>query len=403
MSMRRVLVVLMAATLGGCGSVAAPPAAPSPSEAVASARPERPLPQPVVAPPEFRVAIGADTRSREGVPGRDYWQQWADYRISARVDVESKTLSGSETIRYRNNSPDRLPVLVVNLLQNYHAEGVERVRPAEVTGGMTMDRVAVGGRALNRATDQSTPGWAVEGTLMFIVLPEPLEPNSSLDLAFDWSFRLPREGMSGRMGYSGDELLYLGYWYPQIATFDDVIGWHAEPFRGNAEFYSDFGSYRVTVDAPEGWLVMSTGELENPAEVLAPDVVERLRAAESSDDVVHVVSHAGARSATRRAEDGRLRWTFAADSVRDVAFAVMKNHAWDAARTPVGDRDGDGETDYTRVDAFWREHARNYDQAWRYAQHSIDFLSRYTGLPYAWPHMSVVEGGGIIGGGWSSP
>ncbi len=39
----------------------------------------------------------------------------------------------------------------------------------------------------------------------------------------------------------------------------------------------------------------------------------------------------------------------------------------------------------------------------RYAQHSITFLSEYTGLPYPWAHMSSVEGGGIIGGGMEFP
>ncbi|MEJ2504576.1 MAG: M1 family aminopeptidase, partial [Gemmatimonadota bacterium] len=131
--------------------------------------------------------------------------------------------------------------------------------------------------------------------------------------------------------------------------------------------------------------------------------VERLRQSESSDDRVRVVAHEGTHAATAQSPDGRLVWQFRADSVRDVAFSVTRNHAWDAARTPVGDRDGDGVTDYTRVDAFWRSYSRYYDEAWRYAQHSIAFLSAYTGLPYAWPHMTVVEGGGIIGGGMEYP
>lgn len=402
MSIRRLLMIWAGLALGGCGSLEV--AQPAPETGVATAvQPERPRPQPVVAPPEFRAAIEAGTRTSEGRPGPSYWQQWAEYDIHARVDVEGKALRGSETIRYRNDSPHRLGTLVVNLIQNFHAEGVERLEQAEVTGGIEVERVAVNGNDLAAASDQSAPGWAVDGTLMFIVLPEELAAGSTIDLAIDWSFPLPQAGAGGRMGYSGGDLLYLGYWYPQLATFDDVIGWHAEPFRGNAEFYSDFASYRVSIDAPEGWLVMSTGKLENPADVLAPDVADRLTAAGSSDEVVHVVAHGSTGSATARSPEGRLQWEFTADSVRDVAFAVMRNYAWDAARSPVGDRDGDGEMDHARVDAFWRASARHYVDAWRYVQHSIDFLSRYTGLSYPWPHMSVVEGGGIIGGGMEFP
>ncbi|MFW5952366.1 MAG: M1 family metallopeptidase [Gemmatimonadota bacterium] len=403
MFVRRGMIALFVLAVGGCATGAGPE-----SEVVTpAAEPElaeRPIPYPVDPPPEFRRAIERDTRTTRGVPGAEYWQQWVDYDIDARVDVEARTLTGAERITYHNNSPHELPFLVINLAQNYHAEGVERVRPTdEVTGGVAIERVAVEGRELNPTTSQRVPGWMVQGTVMYLVLPEPIAANATATLAIDWSFPIPQRGASGRMGYSGDELLYLAYWFPQVAVFDDVIGWHADAFRGNAEFYSDFGHYRMTVDAPEGWLVMSTGSLDNPEEVLAPDVAERLAAAESSDDVVHVVRHEDAGAATARAPDGRLQWEFTADSVRDVAFAVMREYGWDAARAPVGDRDGDGETEYTRVDAFWRAYARNYDDAWRYAQHSIDFLSRYTGLPYPWPHMSVVEGGGIIGGGMEFP
>jgi hypothetical protein len=344
-----------------------------------------------------------ETRTADGAPGSAYWQQWVEYDIDARVDTDARTLVGSETIRYHNNSPNRLPMLLLNLNQNYHAEGVERVRPAEVTGGMEIEGVAYEGRPLGPTSSQQQPGWIVNGTLMLVVLPSPVAPGDTVELAVEWSFPIPQAGASARMGYSGQELFYLAYWYPQMAVYDDVVGWHLESFRGNAEFYSDFGRYDVTIDAPAEYLVMSTGSLQNPDAVLAGDVIERLRRSEASDTVVHVVTHDGAADATVAGESGRLRWEFRADSVRDVAFGVMKNYAWDAARTPVGDRDGDGEPEYSRVDAFWRQYAGNYVDAWRYAQHSIDFFSRFTGVPYPWPHMSVVEGGGIIGGGMEFP
>jgi hypothetical protein len=399
--------------LAGCGTSFAPPApAPAPSEvatpAVGSREADpgpraRPVPYPVPMPPEFRSALDAGTRTVSGAPGASYWQQWAEYRIRATVDVDARSLRGSQVVRYHNRSPDALPVLVVNLNQNYHAEGVERARSAEVTGGKAVDRVAVDGLALEATTSSRAPGWLVDGTLMYVVLPSPLPPGGVTELTMDWAFTLPQAGAGGRMGYSGDDLLYLGYWYPHLAVYDDVGGWHAEPFRGNAEFYSNFGRYTIEVDAPAGWLVASTGRLVNETEVLRPEVVDRLRRAESGDDVVRVVEHGGAAVATHAPTGGRLIWRFEADSVRDVAFAVMRDHAWDATRSPVGDRTGNGIADYTRIDAFWREYAVLYTDAADYARHSIDYLSRLTGVPYPWPHMAVVEGGGIIGGGMEYP
>lgn len=402
MSTRTTLLWSLSLLVASCGT-AEPPAPAAPSPAPETGQAERPVPYPVVPPRGFRQAVENGTRTESGEAGAGYWQQWVEYDLEATVDVEDRTLSGAGTILYHNDSPHRLPVLVVNLLQNYHAEGAERVRPAEVTGGVEIERVAVNGRELDVTPSAQSPGWAVEGTLMFVVPPEPVEPNSTMELELDWSFPIPQQGASGRMGYTDDELFFLAYWYPQMAVFDDVVGWHAEAFRGNAEFYSNFGSYRLRVDAPEGWLVMSTGVLENEEEVLSDRVRGRMRGAEGSDEVVHVVEHHEAGEATAESEDGRLRWEFRADSVRDVAFSVTRNHAWDAIRAPVGDRDGNGQPDYARVDVFWRESAGYYEDAWRYAQHSVDFFSRFTGVPYPWPHMSVVEGGGIIGGGMEFP
>jgi aminopeptidase N len=121
--------------------------------------------------------------------------------------------------------------------------------------------------------------------------------------------------------------------------------------------------------------------------------------------VVHVVTadDLAAGRATTPGTDGRLRWRFVADTARDVAFSATRASLWDAVRTPVGDRDGDGRADYARVDVLWRASAARWQHAWRYGRHAIDFLSRWTGLPYPWPHMTIVEGGGIIGGGMEFP
>jgi hypothetical protein len=388
----------------GCAPSVAPAApVPAAGDWATVAAPERPILYPLPTPPELERAVRLGTRTRSGEPGPAYWQQWAEYDIRARVDTDAKVLTASQTVRYHNRSPEALPLLLLNLNQNLHAEGVERLRPVEVTGGKTIRRVAVDGRALTETASQSEPGWAVDGTLMLVVLPRPLQPGGVVELEMEWSFALPQAGAGGRMGYSGEELLYLGYWYPHVAVFDDVFGWHAEPFRGNAEFYSGFARYSVTVDAPAAWLVASTGRLVNESDVLRPAVIERLRRAERSDEMVRIVEHGASAGATVASPTGRLVWRFEADSVRDVAFAVMREHAWDAARSPVGDRTGDGGVEHARVDAFWRSSAVHYPDATRYAQHSVDFLSRFTGLPYPWPHMTVVEGGGIIGGGMEYP
>ncbi len=369
--------------------------------------PERPTPDIVRPPAQYQRAVEHGTRSTTGQPGPGYWQQWTDYTVTTRLDVERKYLEGSARVVYHNRSPGRLSSVFVQLLQNLHAPGAIRNRPAEVTGGVTLNRVAVGEQDLEQESSESSErraGYRVQGTIMRIRLPERLESGDSVVLHIDWSFIVPSTGV-GRMGWDSDNLFHIAYWYPQMAVYDDVGGWQIDPYLGNAEFYAGFGSYDVTVDVPEGWLVMGTGTLQDRGSVLHPDVHQRLELAEASDTVIHVVGEedVSAGRVTTTSADGRLQWRFVADSVRDFAFSATRDSRWDAARTPVGDRDGDGRPDFARVDAIWRTDAPLWARSVEYSQHAIDFLSRYTGVPYPWSHMTAVEGDGIIGGGMEFP
>ena len=244
----------------------------------------------------------------------------------------------------------------------------------------------------------------MDGTILLVRPPAPLAPQDSINLAITWAFRVPQRG-AGRMGWSRDDLFFIAYWYPHLAVYDDVVGWQTDPYLGSAEFYAGFGDYEMEVEAPDGWVIMGTGQLANEADVLAEPVRARLRTAERSDTVVGVVTPESLRTGrvTARSATGWLTWRFTATRVRDVAFSASLGGLWDAARTPVGDRDGDGATDYARMDALYRTDAPLWRQAARYAQHAIAALSRYTALPYPWPHMSAVEGAGIIGGGMEFP
>jgi hypothetical protein len=365
----------------------------------------RPIPYPVTYSQAFERALEQGTRSPTGAPGPRYWQQWSAYTIRARLDVEARRLEGTTRIVYHNRSPRPLPMVALQLVQNHHREGAARNRPAQTTNGMEITRVTVNEEEVGSFDSGVPNGYRQMGTTMTVRLPKALQAGGSATLDITWGFDIPQHGAGGRMGWNKENLFYLAYWYPQMAVFDDVVGWQMDEFLGNAEFYMGYGSYDVTLDVPDGWTVMGTGRLVNAAEVMPDGIVERLRRAEQSDTVVHVLTPAdfGPGTATRRSDTGMLSWHFVADTVRDVAYVITRESRWDATRTPVGDRDRDGRTDYTRIDAIWRESAPLWANDWRYAQHSIDFLSRWTGLPYPWPHMTAVEGGGIVGGGMEYP
>ncbi|WP_138431561.1 M1 family metallopeptidase [Fodinibius saliphilus] len=355
-------------------------------------------------PTSFFNAVELDTRTMSGKPGPDYWTQRAHYNIDAELIPADTLLKGSSTITYYNNSPDTLRNLFMELAQNLHKKGVQRSSKQEVTGGINLHKVTVNSKELSPIQMRSAPsGFSVNGTQMVVRPDEPLAPGDSTNISIDWDFKVPKTGADGRMGYSKDNLYYIAYWYPQMRVYDDVNGWFTDPFTGNAEFYHDFASYNVDITVPEQWMVASTGRLQNSKSILKEDIHQRLTKAHQSDSVVHVVTKDDFGAVTKSTKNGKITWNFEAEKVRDFAFSVTKESLWDATRASVGDRDGDESDDFSSINAIYRSSAPLWTNAAKFTRHAITFLSDYTGLAYPWPHMTSVEGGGIIGGGMEFP
>ena len=354
----------------------------------------RPVPGPVVPPPAYRRALAAGTRSAAGRPGAAYWRNHARYQIRAELDPATGLITGSETIRYLNRSPDALSLLALHLYLDIHRPGAIRNEEQEVSDGVTLRRVVLNGA---EAT------WERDGTVLYVYTRRGVEAGATATLEIDWELTFPQSS-SGRVGHSDREMYFIGYWFPKIAVYDDLIGWNAEPYLGTAEFYDEFGDYDVTLTVPGGWTVMATGELVNAPEVWSESTRARLAAAASADTIVRVATRADRSAGGVTAGGARLTYRFVADSVRDFTWTTSNVQRWDATSARVPDRDGDGREERVLVHSFWRpDRAPLWGQQALYAKRSLEQHSRYTGLPYPWPHMTSVEGDGVIGGGMEFP
>lgn len=365
----------------------------------ASAQDDRPRPYPVFTPPTFQQAIENGTRTAEGRPGDAYWQNHTAYDLDVTLVPETRTVSGSGAMTLTNAAADALPFVVVKLRQNVHAHGALRNRPAEVTGGVTLSRLAIGGTDLTeQSSGRPSPGqYQINGTVMYIVLPEPLAPGASVTLDVAWSYALATvEGGTFREG-TDDEVYYAGYWYPQFAVHDDVVGWHTDPYLGNGEHYMPFADYRVSITAPESFLLSATGALLNPEAVYTDRTRQRLAEAMRSDEIVHVVTEDERGSATADAPDDLLTWEFEAENVRDFAFAGSDDYVWDATRALVPDGGVDG---VVGIHAYYRPGTAAWNRSAEFSRFSVEHLSE-SHWAYPWPHMTAVEG--IIGGGMEYP
>jgi len=364
-----------------------------------------PIPAPVVTPAYFDAAVERGWRSTDGKPGRSYWTNWAKYDLKAKLDPSSARLQGEAEIRYINRSPVALRILVLHLYQNLHKAGAERNSAQEVTDGVELSKVAVGGVTLDPGDLRAGAGYRVEGTVMTVRPPEPVEPGDTVALSLAWGVTLPQNG-AGRMGHSNHEMYFVAYWFPKMAVFDDLRGWDAEPYLSNAEFYDEFGDYRAALSVPAGWTAMATGRLANGEEVYAPATLSRLAQAATSDDKVEVASSEELRAGTvtTAGTDGWLTYRFEADSVRDFAWTTSNVQRWDATSAVVPDRDKDGAPDRVLIHSFWREsRAPLWEGQWLFGKQAIEHHSRFTGFAYPWPHMTSVEGADIIGGGMEFP
>ena len=276
------LLVIASLLVVGCGPLRQLRHAPAPASPVVAA-PTRPVPYPVFETKAFARAVARGTRTRTGEPGPNYWQQFARYRIDAELVPSTSQITGRESVRYFNHSPDTLRSVWVFLNQNLFAPTSPRVVPTPVTGGMEILRVAAGGKPLTKA--DSGAGYLVEGTTMWVGLPKPLSPNDSLDLDIAWAFQLPPDG-APREGSTGDVLM-VAYWYPQLAVYDDVNGWQKDPYLGGAEFYMGYADYDVNLSVPQGWLIAATGELTNAQEIL--DFQQLVRMVPIADSIARYV------------------------------------------------------------------------------------------------------------------
>jgi hypothetical protein len=408
-SVRLFLLVLAAA----CGGSPAPATAPAPSARPARTEPAaRPADVPAATGgsgatsgayalpqwPAFEAAVQRGTRSRTGAPGPKYWQQYATYRLEAELVPTTKRLTARGTITYENRSPDALPVLYVHAYPNIFApDGKRNTNVMSTLGGIVFTEVAAEGTKLDSTATGA--GWTVNGTVMQLRLPTPLAPGGKVTLQMAWNFRVPPDGAP--RGGQDRETYVLSYWYPQVAVYDDVNGWQADPYLGNAEFYMGYADYDVSLTVPAGWLVASTGALQNPDEVLSPAVRERLAAARSRAGVSNIVpdSARGPGKATLAGTDGKLTWRFTATNVRDVTWATSALWTWDRLPVAVGDANGDGTADTTMVDALYRlDRLRGGwgDAAQNGAEAVAAFSTRL--WPYPWPHMTIVDGPASCGG-----
>jgi hypothetical protein len=98
-------------------------------------------------------------------------------------------------------------------------------------------------------------GNADDQTVMSVALPRPVAPGETVEVAIEWTAKIPRAFV--RTGVAGS-YYFLAQWFPKIGVLEDE-GWNCHQFHASTEFFADYGVYDVSMTVPKGWIVGATG------------------------------------------------------------------------------------------------------------------------------------------------
>ena len=174
-----------------------------------------------------------------------------------------------------------------------------------------------------------------------------------------------------------------------MEVFDEVDGWNTLPYLGTGEFYLEYGNFDYEITAPANMVVVGSGELQNPKDVLTDDVRNQLQKAKNSEQTVMVRSKADMLAGKHaKGKNGMLTWHFKMNQSRDIAWAASSAFIWDAARINLPK----GKTALAQsVYPVENSGQDGYARSTEYIKKSIEFYSKQL-YPYSYPVATNVAG-----------
>jgi hypothetical protein len=324
------------------------------------------------------------TRSLNGSPGRNYWQNHAYYDIKVNFDPATRFISGKVNIDYVNSSPDTLKQLVVKLDANLYQQQSQRnvaVAPDDLTKGVKIENLKIDGKMLTLNQQK------IRGTNMYVDGVE-IMPGNHIHLEMDFSYTL-NKGSFIRTGQVDSGAFVIAYFFPRIAVYDDLDGWNQYPYIGKEEFYNDYCNFKAAITVPANYETWATGELVNPQDVYQPRYADRIKKASNSDDVVDIITNQDIAFNNITKQNTENTWCYEANNVTDFAFTVSNHYVWKSTSVEVDHNS----KRRTRVDAVFNPAHLDYLPVINYARKTVQLISfKFPGIPFPFSHQTIFEG-----------
>jgi hypothetical protein len=325
----------------------------------------------------IQKAYNNSTRSMNGLQGKAYWQNKADYTIKVNFNPLTRELEGTVGIDYTNNSPDTLKYLLLKLYPNIYQKGSTRTQPiaaADETDGVNIKKIKV-----NKSPDSTR--YVIRNTNMYVYSPKVL-PHQQIRLDIAYSYTLNKTSFI-RTGQIDPGAFFISYFFPRVTVYDDIDGWNTYPYMGQYEFYNDYGHFSTEITVPHDYLVFATGTLKNQADVYQPGISALIDKAGKSDEVIDIVTVADSNITKSNT------WQFEADSVTDFAFGISNHYIWKSSSLMV-----DSITKRrTRVDTVFNPDHITYQPMIDYARKTVQAISHVLPkVPYPYSHETLFDG-----------
>jgi len=335
---------------------------------------------------EIKKAYENKTRSFDGKPGINYFQNRTDYKISAEFFPKTRIIEGKEIITYKNNSPDSLSDLYVKLYQDLYKKGVSRdwdIGSVDLHDGVEIKSIKINGNEI----DVNSNRVKRNSTIMHLYLLKKINPKSTNKIEIEWSLIIP-ETVCIRMGTYDKTNFMIAFWYPKISVYDDINGWNTIPHKGQCEYYNDYGDFDVEIIVPSDFNVWSSGVLQNTEEIFNEKYINRINKAAVSDEIVHVITKDDRTENNITKKAKKHTWKFRADYLPDFAFAVSNKYLWDASSVKVCEK-------RVIVNAVYKENSKDFHEVADISKKTIDYFStKIPAIPYPYPQLTAFNGKG---------
>ncbi|NOZ08525.1 MAG: M1 family metallopeptidase [FCB group bacterium] len=346
----------------------------------------------------------------------DYFQQDVAYDIQVTLDDENHTLSANERLEYTNNSPDTLNFIWFHLWPNAYKDNTTALARQMLKNGGTRfyfssDKQRGYIDSLNfkvngvEALWNFHPQWIDVAKVM---LPQPLLPGQTIVIETPFFVKLPE--IFSRMGHT-EQHYEITQWYPKPAVYD-LEGWHPMPYLNQGEFYSEFGTFDVTITLPRDYVVMATGDLVDGAREYAwldSLAAEGAKVAALSKKELKTWRKKQMKAQKKRARKAKKQKKEAGAQVqKTLHYRQEKVHdfAWFADRDYVVQKGSLTTPELNREVTLWSAYLPKNAELWRdsieYLHDSGYWYSVFYG-DYPYNHITAVDGDLSAGGGMEYP